>query len=103
MAPEIVGIIWSVVVPAIITAVVSVWLGRAQSRSVKVDIENKYREMLGAEIDERKKLMEEVESIKEENRKLRHAFTRAIAFIRVNLPNAEIPDFFVDTGDLKKN
>lgn len=102
MTPEIVNIIWSVIIPAIITAVVSLWLGRAQGRSVKVDIENKYREMLAREIDERRKLMEEVEAIKEDNRKLRHAFTRAIAFIRVHLPDQEIPDFFLDTGDLKR-
>lgn len=101
MTPDVINIIWSVVVPAVITAVVSIWLGRAQGRSVKVDIERKYKEMLAEEIEERRKLMDRFDEIEEKYKKLHRAFERSIRFIRVNLPNVDIPDFFQDTGEVK--
>ena len=84
----------SIVLPILISVVVPLLLGRAQAKSLKVDIEAKYKKMLDETISELDKLRDDYFALKK-------AFTRAIAFIRV-IHNGEIPDFFEDTGDLKK-
>jgi len=99
---ESLNLLISVVLPVIVTSIVSLILGRAQGKSVKVDIERKYKEMLSEEIQARRELKKQFEKLEEDNRKLRHAFTRAVAWIRLRLqPGEEMPDFF-ETGDITK-
>lgn len=109
MSPEVMNIVLSVIIPSIITIIGTYILGSRQrknidqqSRKIQVDIESQYKTMLSEQIERNDKLMSENEKLHEDYRQLRHAFTRAIAFIRVNLPGHEIPDFFEDTGELKK-
>ena len=109
MSTDVINIIWSVIVPSLITVAGTWILGSRQrknidqqNKKIQVDIEAQYKGMLEDQIDRNNRLMEENEKIKTDYRELRHAFTRAIAFIRENVRGVEIPDFFEDTGRLKR-
>lgn len=93
-------ILLSVIVPAIITAVVSLWMGRKQNRKIQVDIESQYQSMLSREIDEREKLSKrfdilekEAHDFKEEARKWRRAYYLSVGHIRRIDPLHPVPDF----------
>ena len=93
----IINIIFSVILPVLITSGVSLWLGRAQSKRVKVDIAEKYQMMLEKEIEARKELSDRVDELARENLLLRHAFSRAVRFIKENVRDQKVPDFMEDS------
>ena len=99
---ELINILVSTVVPAIIAGAISLWLGRKQGESIQVDIEGKYQQMLSKEIDERKKLSDRLNALEAELRRYMRAYDYSIRHIRKIDPQSAVPNFLDwSTDELK--
>ena len=91
------------IIPAAISGIVALLLGRNQSRVIKVDIESKYQKMLSDEIDERKELSDRIDSIEKELKRYIRGYELSIYHIKRIDPEHDIPDFLnIDTGKLRQ-
>lgn len=103
-------IILTYIIPALLAAVVSLFLGRKQGKNIQVDIEGKYKAMLDSEIESRRKdrkeydlLEERVEKLEGELKRVWRAYDYSLRHIKKIDPNRPIPDFLNwDTGELMK-
>ena len=102
-------IIFTYVIPALLAAAVSLFLGRKQGKNIQVDIEGKYKAMLDNEINERRKDRVEYEKLDErlakvegDNKRLWRAYDYSLRHIKRLDPNRPVPDFLNwDTGELR--
>jgi len=91
------SILLSVIIPVVITSLVSLYLGKRQSRNIKVDIESQYQEMLSKEIEERKKLADRFNELEKKLKEYMRAYEYSIRHIKkmneLFDPEKQVPDF----------
>ena len=103
-------IILTYIIPAVIAGIVTLILGRKQGKNIQVDIEGKYKAMLDGEIKERRedrkeyeRLLERVEKVEMDNKRLWRAYDYSLRHIRKLDPTRPVPDFLNwDTAELMK-
>ena len=71
--------------------------GKAQSETIQIQ-----GKTLADAFDEIRELRKEMDDLREQLKKYQRALERAIKHIRKIAPDEQIPDFLMDTGDIKK-
>ena len=72
-------------------------MGKAQSETIQIQ-----GRTLADAFDEINELRKEMDDLREQLKKYQRALERAIKHIRKIAPDEQIPDFLMDTGDVKK-